>query len=60
MAIDEYENPDSTGYEYFKHFRKTIRYVRTYLLNDPVVDIKKDLPNYPQERKNKRDNFKVK
>jgi len=60
MAVDNLDNPDSTGFEYFKHFRKTISYVRTYFLDNPVVAIKSDLPSYPQARKNKRDNFKVK
>jgi hypothetical protein len=60
MAVDILDNPNSTGYEYFKQFRRDIRYVRTYYLEESEVILKSDLPNYPQTRKNKRDNFKIK
>lgn len=58
MVISDLENPDSTGYTFLS--RTVIRYVNTYNLTIGSVIIKKDLPKYPQARKNKRDNFILK
>lgn len=61
MAVDILDNPESTGYEYFKQLNNDIRYVRFYGLdNDINPIIKKAEISYPQARKNKRENFKIK
>ena len=60
MAISNFDDPNTTGYEYFRCAKKVAHHARAYCLEARIEIIKKDLPSYPQARKNKRDNFKVK
>lgn len=58
MAIFDYYDPDSITSDYIE--REVIVYAMTYIPLAVVEITKQVKPSYPQARKNKRDNFKVK
>ena len=58
MAPIEYETPDSTGYDELRQQSDVWVIVPTYKPSKVEVLIRKEKPSWPQERKNKRKNYK--